>query len=159
MDLSDARPLTGVVSTVLGLVAVVGLSFAFCPCDGSGAGGAHVAGVVPSCVWAQRAMVGSSVVALVLSLVRTFELDEGERRGLGVGIALSATLAAIVPGTLIALRAGATMRCRTAMAPFGRIVCALVALAATVDLVRRLVAIRVRVSDGRDLTCRDGHVR
>lgn len=142
MNLSHARPLTGIVCTVLGLVAIVGLTCVFGPCEG--AGEAHVAGVVPSCVWAQRAMLGACAVALVLSLVRIFELDEGERRGLDVGIALSAALAAIVPGTLIELCADATMRCQAQMAPFGRTVCALVALVATVDLVRRLWACRAR---------------
>lgn len=144
MDLTHARPLTGVVCTVLSLAAIVGLVTVFGPCDGSGAGGAHGALAVPSCVWAQRAMLGSAAVALVLSLVRTLELDEGERRGLDLGIALTAALAALVPGTLVDLCADATMSCQAAMAPFGRAICALVALVAAVDLVRRLLAIRTR---------------
>lgn len=144
MDLSHARPIAGIVCTVLCLVAAIGLVAAFGPCDAVGMGEAHAAGAAPSCVWAQRAMLGSVVVALVLSCVRTLELDEGERRGLDLGIALSAELAALVPGTLVDLCADATMRCQAAMAPFGRVVCTLVALVAAVDLVRRLLAIRAR---------------
>lgn len=135
---SGAKPLVGIVCSTLTALALVGLlTFA-------GSCGVHDDGSIGMCYWAQRVMVAEAVVVLVLSLVRIFERDEGERRGLDLGISLVAALMALTPGTVVALCATETMRCHVLMAPFARVLGALVAAGAAFDLTRRLLSLRSR---------------
>lgn len=134
---SGAKPVVGIVCTVLSALVLYGLVTFAHPC-------VHDDGSVSVCVWAQRSMVAEAIVALVLSLVRIFERDEGERRGLDLGIALVAALIALSPGNIIELCMMETMRCHTLMAPFARILGVLVAVLAGTDLVRRLLSLRGR---------------
>ena len=138
MNLSKAEPLAGVITTALSVVLVAGiLSFA-APC------GVHDDGTVSSCFWAGRAVLGVGVVTAVLSVVRIFEQDEGERRGLSLAIALLGVLVAVLPGTLIDLCMMSTMRCHAVMRPFCLVVGALLVLVGGTDLVRRLLRLRPR---------------
>lgn len=135
---SGAKPLVGIVCSTLTVLAIVGiLTFA-------GGCGVHDDGAIGVCHWAQRVVVAEAVVVLVLSLVRVFERDEGERRGLDLGISLVAALIALTPGVVVALCATETMRCHVLMAPFVRVLGALVAAVAALDLTRRLLSLRGR---------------
>ncbi|HAM14725.1 MAG TPA: hypothetical protein DCP91_02445 [Eggerthellaceae bacterium] len=133
-----ASPVVGVVLLLLSLLLVVGLLSFAGPC------GVHDDGSVSSCFWASRAMLGMGVVLAIISVVRIFETDEGERRGLSLCAALVGALVAAVPGGLIDLCMMTTMRCHTIMRPFALCVGIAIAVVGGVDLVRRLLAIRKR---------------
>jgi hypothetical protein len=128
-------PVVGIVCTMLSVLLVVGVQTFAAAC------GAHVDGSTGSCSWAARALTGVGVVLLVLSLVRIFELDEGERRGLSLSISLLGVLVACLPGLLIDLCASQAMRCQAVMRPFALAEGVALALVAGIDLVRRLLAI------------------
>ncbi|MBO7673695.1 MAG: DUF4418 family protein [Atopobiaceae bacterium] len=133
---NKSQPIVGVVSLALSLLLVVGiLSFAG-PC------GAHDDGSVSSCFWAGRALLGIGAVSMVLSLVRVFERDEGERRGLSLAIACLGVLVACVPGTLIDLCVSQAMRCHAIMQPFAMGVGIALLLVGGIDLTRRLLKLR-----------------
>lgn len=104
----------------------------------------HVAGEVPSCQWASRAVIGAGVVVFILAVVRIFETDEGERRGLSLSCSLIGFLIAFIPGFIIGLCVDSTMHCNEVMRPF--VMCAGIAIGiiGAVDLTRRLLAIRKR---------------
>lgn len=130
-----ARPAVGIALWVLWVILVVGLLTFARAC------GVHDDGSMGSCHWAARAVLGASVVGLLLSLVRIFERDEGERRGLSLSVALLGALVAVIPGCLIDLCAVPTMRCHTVMRPFVMGLGVVIAVVGAVDLVRRLMAI------------------
>ena len=135
MRQDKASPLAGIVLTVLSALLCAGiLSFA-APC------GAHVDGSSGSCHWAARALLGVGVVLLVLSVVRIFERDEGERRGLSLATALLGVLVACMPGVVIDLCAEQVMRCHAVMRPFAICVGVAVAVTGAADLVVRLMRI------------------
>ena len=134
MHTDKAEPMVGIVATALSALLVLGMLTFAGPC-------AHEDGSAGTCLWAQRAVLGVGAVLLALSLVRIFERDEGERRGLSLSIALLGILAACIPGTLIALCAEQGMRCTTAMQPFALAVGVALAVVGATDLVMRLRAI------------------
>lgn len=135
MRQDKASPLVGILLTALSMLLVVGvLSFAG-PC------GVHDDGSVGSCRWAARAVLGVGVVLSVLSVVRIFERDEGERRGLSLAAALLGVLAACMPGVLVDLCATQAMRCHAIMRPFILCVGTAIAMTGGVDLVVRLMRI------------------
>lgn len=137
MHADKAEPLVGIVATALSALLVLGMLTFAGPC-------AHEDGTAGSCLWAQRAVLGVGAVLLVLSLVRIFERDEGERRGLSLSIGLLGALAACMPGTLIALCTEQGMRCTTTMRPFALVVGVTLAIVGATDLVMRLRAIAKR---------------
>ena len=138
MRQDKASPLAGIVLTVLSALLVVGvLSFAT-PC------GVHDDGSYGSCRWAARAVLGVGVALLVLSVVRIFERDEGERRGLSLAAALLGVLVACMPGVLVDLCATQAMRCHAIMHPFSVCVGAAIAVTGGVDLAVRLMRIARR---------------
>lgn len=138
MQNDKAQPLVGIVLTVLSSILLVGILTFAGPC------GVHDDGPVSSCYWASRAVLGVGVVLVVISLVRIFERDEGERRGLSFSAALLGVLVAVLPGVLIDLCMMQTMRCHTVMRPFALVMGVLIAVVGGVDLVRRLLAIARR---------------
>ena len=138
MQNDKAQPLVGIVLTVLSSILLVGILTFAGPC------GVHDDGTVSSCYWASRAVLGVGVVLVVISLVRIFERDEGERRGLSFSAALLGVLVAVLPGVLIDLCMMQTMRCHTVMRPFALVMGVLIAVVGGVDLVRRLLAIARR---------------
>jgi hypothetical protein len=129
-------PPVGIALTVLSGLLVAGILTFAAPC------GVHDDGSVSSCFWAGRAVLGVDFVLLILSVVRIFELDEGERRGLDLGAALIGVLAACLPGVLIDLCMMQSMRCQTIMRPFCMVVGIAIALVAGIDLIVRLLRIR-----------------
>ena len=135
MGNNKAKPFVGICATVLSVMLLVGMLTFAGPCA------AHEDGTLGSCEWAQRAILGVGAVALVLSLVRIFERDEGERRGLSLAIALLGALTACLPGTLIDLCADETMRCATIMRPFAIAVGITLAALCATDLTLRLRAL------------------
>lgn len=138
MRQDKASPLAGIVLTVLSALLVVGvLSFA-APC------GVHDDGDYGPCHWAARAVLGVGAVLLVLSVVRIFERDEGERRGLSFAAALLGVLVACMPGVLVDLCATQAMRCHAIMHPFSVCVGAAIAVVGGADLVMRLMRIARR---------------
>ena len=94
------------------------------------------------CHWACRVVLGMDAVLGVIALVRVFEMDEGERRGLSFSAALVGALIAATPGWLIPLCENPALRCQSAMRPFCLFVGVAVALVGGVDLTRRLLALR-----------------
>ena len=132
MQNDKASPPVGIALRALSLLLVVGVqTFA-------GSCATHSDGNVGSCVWAARAVLGIGIVLVALSVVRIFERDEGERRGLCVGIASLGVLTALMPGVFIDLCADETMRCVAVFRPFCICVGAVIALVAGIDLVVRL---------------------
>ena len=127
-----SQPLVGLILTALAALLLVGLATFAAPCD------THDG----SCLWASRAVFAIGVVIAVLAIVRIFEMDEGERRGLSLGCTLLGFLAAAVPGPVIALCSDASMPCNAVTHPF--VLCAGIAigLVGAIDLVRRLLALR-----------------
>ena len=135
MNTSKPAPVVGVILLVLTVLLAVGLNTFAGPCQPHG-------DEVRTCFWAYRAVLGMDAVLGVLSVVRVFELDEGERRGLSLAAALMGVLIASTPGLLISLCDGASMRCQVAMKPFCFAVGVAVALVGGIDLTRRLLALR-----------------
>ena len=131
-----AQPAVGILIVCLDAVLIAGLLTFAGPCG-------HVDGsAASSCLWASRATLGVAAVIAVLAIVRVFETDEGERRGLSLGCALLGLLAAAMPGLIISLCASPTMACNAVMRPFVLCVGVCIALAGGIDLTRRLLALR-----------------
>lgn len=136
MNKDKAQPLVGVILTVLSLLLLAGIRTLAGPC------GVHDDGSVSSCHWAAQAVFGVGIVAAILSVVRIFERDEGERRGLSLAVANLGALVACLPGVLIDLCMMQTMRCHTIMRPFCVTVGAAIAVVGAVDLIMRLLKLR-----------------
>ena len=133
-----AAPVVGVILTALAVLLFGGLSTFAGPCT------SHDAADTPMCFWAFRAMLGAGAVLVVLSIVRIFETDEGERRGLSLGAALLGALIAAIPGGLIDLCSDASMACNAIMRPFALCVGVAVFMVGAIDLTRRLLSLRKR---------------
>ena len=140
-DKPKAAPIVGIILTVLAVALFLGLATFAAPCTHEGAGGGAGA---PSCLWAHRAMLGAGVVLVILSIVRIFETDEGERRGLSLGAALVGAYIAAVPGFLVGLCGDASMTCNVVMRPFALCLGVVVFLVGAIDLTRRLLSLRKR---------------
>ena len=137
-----AQPIAGILIVCLDVLLAVGLMTFASPCihlDGAGE---------PSCLWASRAMLGVSAVVFILAVVRVFETDEGERRGLSLACALSGLLVAAMPGLVISLCADPAMACNAVMRPFALAVGVCIALVGGIDLTRRLLALRPAPENG-----------
>lgn len=132
-----SQPVVGVVLLGLSLLLVVGVLTFARPCDAPG-------GDASSCFWAGRALLGIGVASAVVSLVRVFERDEGERRGLSFSVACLGVLVACVPGVIIDLCAEPATRCHAVMQPFAIGVGIAMALVGGIDLTRRLLKLLKR---------------
>ena len=130
-----AQPIAGAVLLALDAALVVGLLTFAGPCGGHGGQEA------PSCLWACRSLLGIGAVAGVLAIVRIFETDEGERRGLSLACSLLGFLVAALPGPIVALCADASMPCNALMRPFALCMGLAIGLVGAIDLTRRLLAI------------------
>ncbi|MBQ3302021.1 MAG: DUF4418 family protein [Eggerthellaceae bacterium] len=138
-----AAPVAGVALTALAAILLVGLSTFAGPCA------SHPDGTAPVCTWAARAVMGAGAILSIISIIRIFETDEGERRGLSLSAALIGALIAATPGWVIALCDDAAMSCNTTMHPFVTAVGVAVFLVGAVDLTRRLLRVfRHSGSDG-----------
>ena len=135
---SKAQPLAGAILTVLAALLIAGVASFAGPCE------AHGGEEPMSCLWAARAVLGMGAAIAIISLVRIFERDEGERRGLSFASGLLGLLAAATPGLLIELCTDPAMRCNAVMRPFVLIAGAAIALVGLGDLTRRLLALRKR---------------
>lgn len=138
MEKPKAQPVAGLILTALAVLLLVGVATFAGPCDGHGNQGAS------SCLWASRAVLGIGAVTAVLAIVRIFETDEGERRGLSLSGGLLGFLMAAMPGTIIDLCADPAMHCNAVMRPFVLVVGIAIGVIGAVDLVRRLLAIGKR---------------
>ena len=127
-------PLVGVVLTALSAFLAIGLVSFAAPC-------AETAGAPHACHVVRRVLLAMDAVLGVISVVRIFELDEGERRGLSFSAALVGQLIASTPVWIMPLCADTTMRCTMVMLPFVTGVGVAAALVGGADLVRRLLAI------------------
>ena len=136
MGKPKASPAVGILLTALAALLIVGLLTFAGPCE------AHSSTAANSCYWAFRVLLGQSAILAIIAIVRIFETDEGERRGLSFACALIGVLIAAVPGGLIELCADTAMPCNAAMRPLALVVGIAVALVGGTDLVRRLLAIR-----------------
>ena len=141
MEKPKAQPVVGLLLTGLAALLIVGVATFAGPCAGHSGQDAAAA---TSCYWASRALLGVGAVAAVLAVVRIFETDEGERRGLSLGCALLGFLAAAIPGPIIALCADPTMHCNAIMRPFALCVGVAMGLVGAIDLTRRLLTLRKR---------------
>ena len=135
---SKAQPLVGIILTALAAVLMAGLLTFAGPCA------SQVGKEARSCLWASRALLGVDAVLLIIALVRIFEQDEGERRGLSFASALLGVLIAMMPGTLIALCSDPSTHCNAVMRPFALALGIAVVLTGGIDLTRRLLALRKR---------------
>ncbi len=142
MGHDKASPLVGIILTALSLLLIIGVLGFAAPC------GVHDDGSLGSCHWAARAILGVGVVLTVLSIVRVFERDEGERRGLSLAAALLGVLVACMPGVLIDLCMTQSMRCHAVMRPFVLFVGAAIAVTGGADLIVRLMRIARRLQLG-----------
>ena len=138
LDPTKAQPRVGILLTALAVLLGAGLLTVAGPCA------VLDTDETLSCFWAFRALLGVDAVLLIISLVRIFEQDEGERRGLSFAAALLGVLIAALPGGLIDLCQGASFSCNAAMRPFALVMGAAVALTGGIDLARRLLALRKR---------------
>ena len=136
MENPKAQPIVGLILTALAAFLFIGIIVFASPCD------VHSDQSEPSCLWASRAVLGISVVTAILAIVRIFETDEGERRGLSLSCGLLGFLMAAMPGLIIALCADPTTQCNVVMRPFIVVVGVAIGAVGTVDLARRLLAIR-----------------
>lgn len=135
MEKPKAQPIVGLVLTALAIFLIVGVATFAGPCDQSSQG-------EMSCLWASRAVVGIGVVTAILAIVRIFETDEGERRGLSLSCALFGFLMAAMPGLIIGLCPDPAMHCNMVMRPFVIAIGVAIGVTGAVDLTRRLLAIR-----------------
>lgn len=133
-----AAPLVGIALLALVGALFAGLATFAGPCE---AISGHDA---PTCTWASRAVMGVGAVIAVLAIVRIFETDEGERRGLSLACGLLGFLAAAMPGFIIELCADPSMHCNMAMRPFVACVGVAIGLVGGIDLTRRLLSLRKR---------------
>lgn len=133
-----AQPLVGVILTLLAALLIVGVATFAGPC------GEHDDVEATSCLWASRAVLGIAAVIAILAIVRVFETDEGERRGLSLACSLLGFLSAAMPGFLISLCTDPSMRCNAVMRPFVMCVGVAIGLVGAVDLTRRLLSLRNR---------------
>ena len=131
-----AQPAVGILLLCLDALLVAGLLTFGGPCD-------HLEGaVLSSCQFASRVVLAVGTVIGILAVVRIFETDEGERRGLSLACALLGILAAAIPGFVIDLCTDSTMPCNATMRPFVLCVGIAIALVGGIDLTRRLLALR-----------------
>ena len=135
---SKAQPLVGIILTALAIVLLAGLLTFAGPCA------VQAGEETRSCLWASRALIGVDAVLLIIALVRIFEQDEGERRGLSFASALLGALIAVMPGTLIVLCSDPSTHCNAVMRPFALALGIAVVLTGGIDLTRRLLALRKR---------------
>lgn len=135
---SKAQPLVGIILTALAIVLLAGLLTFAGPCA------VQAGEETRSCLWASRALIGVDAVLLIIALVRIFEQDEGERRGLSFASALLGVLIAMMPGTLIALCSDPSTHCNAVMRPFALALGIAVVLTGGIDLTRRLLALSKR---------------
>ncbi len=138
MEKPKAQPVAGLVLTALAALLLAGVATFAGPCE------AHGGQDASSCLWASRAVLGIGAVMAILAIVRIFETDEGERRGLSLACGLLGFLVAATPGLIIGLCADPAMHCNSVMRPFVIAVGIAVGAVGTVDLVRRLLAIKKR---------------
>ena len=131
-----ASPLAGIILVVLTALLACGILTFAAPCPSPANAQVHV------CLWASRAVLGVCAVLAIVSIVRVFETDEGERRGLSLAAALLGALAAVIPGFVIDLCADASMQCNSIMHPFVSCLGAAIFLVGAVDLTVRLLRIR-----------------
>ena len=136
MEKPTARPIVGVLLTLLVALLVVGVLTFAGPCAD------HDGQAEMTCLWASRAVLAVGVVTAVLAIVRIFETDEGERRGLSLSCALLGFLMAALPGPVISLCAEPSMHCNAVMRPFVLVMGIAIGVTGAVDLVKRLLAIR-----------------
>ena len=141
MEKPKAQPIAGLLLTALAVLLIVGVATFAGPCASHDAQSGETA---TSCYWASRALLGIGAVAAVLAIVRIFETDEGERRGLSLGCALLGFLAALIPGPIIALCADPSMHCNAVMRPFVLCVGIAMGLVGAIDLTKRLLSLRKR---------------
>ena len=141
MEKPTARPIAGLILTALAALLIGGVATFAGPCAVHGEQG------VPSCLWAARAVLGIGAVTAILAIVRIFETDEGERRGLSLACGLLGFLAAAMPGPIIGLCADPAMPCNEVMRPFVLAVGVAIGVTGAVDLTRRLLAIGKRPTD------------
>ena len=134
MDLSKSRPLVGLITDTLAACLVAGILTFAGPCT-------HSSAYHSPCFGASRAILAAAALIMVLSTIRIFEMDEGERRGLDLGIALIGAYVALTPGIIQDLCKFEFMPCVTVMAPYARLIGTLIAVAAFADLIKRLTAI------------------
>ena len=135
MDKPKAQPIVGVFLTALAILLIAGTATFAGPCSDLDSHDAM------SCLWASRAVLGIGAVTAILAIVRIFETDEGERRGLSLSCGLLGFLMAAVPGPIVNLCADPAMHCNAVMHPFVLVVGITIGVIGAIDLVRRLLAI------------------
>ena len=138
LEKPKAKPAAGLLLTAFAAILIAGVATFAGPCA------FHEGQEPTSCIWASRALLGIGAVIAVLAIVRIFETDEGERRGLSLSCGLLGFLAAALPGPIIALCADPSMHCNEVMRPFVMCLGIAIGLTGGIDLTRRLLSLRKR---------------
>lgn len=122
----QSRPETTIPTIVLSLlpaVLLLGIRTFAGPC-------VHEDGSAAACTNTGYVLLALGAVALVLCFMRLFAADKRTRRSFDLLLVIAGILLAVLPGTALPLCMMATMRCRSLMLPFARIMGAVIALGA-----------------------------
>ena len=126
---SDKRPprpettILTIVLTLLPAVFLLGIRTFAGPC-------VHEDGSASACTTTGHVLLGVGAVALILGMLRLFGADKRTRRCFDLLLVVAGLALAILPGTALPLCMMATMRCRSLMLPFARVMGAAVAIGA-----------------------------
>ena len=126
----------GVVMLVINAFMMIGIKSFFAPCGKKDDGSWMV------CHWAGRAVIGVSLLLMILSLLFILMRDTKIKTGISIAMIPAALLNYLIPGTLISLCLKETMRCHTTMAPAVRILSAVIAVIALAEIILLTVSDR-----------------
>ena len=121
--------ITDMILLILSLALCIGVKCLFHACapkeDGSWM----------ACHWAEQSIFAAALGMNITAALRFF-LNRSARIGAGLAIGVTAAVTAIVPGLLIRLCMMNDMRCHAVMRPASIILCVLIVVCVTVDMVR-----------------------
>ena len=100
-----------IILLIVSLIFMIGTLSFLKPC------GPAEDGSFMACHWAGQALIGVSVVLLVLSVILLILRSEPMKQGLAIAVIPVGILAAVIPGGLIHLCMMETMRCHAVMRP------------------------------------------
>ena len=126
--MKKSNKVTGIVLLALVLLLAVGTATVFGPC------GAKEDGTFMTCHWAGRAVTGVAIVLAVIAAARLLVRDAGVQAGLSAAAIPAAVLVALIPGRLIAICGGVTMKCHTGLQYVSLVLGVLIAVVAAADV-------------------------
>lgn len=122
-------PVLSLVSAVLGGVLSVGVATVFSAC------GPKEDGSWMHCHDTQLALIACGIIIAVVLALATFLKSPGARKALYVIAIILCIVVLLLPGIIMPLCMVDTMRCHVVMAPFARIMAAIIGVLSIVSLV------------------------